>query len=190
MRSQKDIANLADEELAKQYRQTNNRQLVGVLYQRYTHLVYGLCLKYYKNKEESQDAVMQIFEQLLEKLSSHEVKHFKSWLYMVSKNHCLMQLRKKRQPEKDIEEVYHLADMPDDQQIQREVELQQMEEAIDQLKPEHKKCIELFYLRQKSYKEVVELTGYPLKRVKSYIQNGKRNLRIILTTQNEQQTIR
>lgn len=149
------------------------------------HLVYGLCLKYFKNRDDSQDATMAIYEQIGEKLLTAEVQHFKSWLYMVSKNHCLMELRKKN-PEVHADifmesvEAVHL----NEDKVELEKDIEALEACIEELKEEQKKCVTLFFLEKKSYQEVNEQTGIDLKKVKSYIQNGKRNLKMCLESKN------
>jgi RNA polymerase sigma factor (sigma-70 family) len=59
-------------------------------------------------------------------------------------------------------------------------DMETLKKCIDQLKDEQKECIKLFYLEEKCYQEIAESTSYELKKVKSYIQNGKRNLRICM----------
>lgn len=170
-------------ELISAYKKTSDLKLLGKLFQPYMHLVYGLCLKYLKNRDDSQDAVMVIFEKLVEAVKSHEISNFKSWLYVLAKNHCLMLIRsKKYQISKKSEDVDQL-DMENglalhhkDESIDEE-NISKLESCIEELQNEQKQCIELFYLEKKSYKEVVSLTAYDLKKVKSYIQNGKRNLK-------------
>ncbi len=149
------------------------------------HLVYGLCLKYFKNRDDSQDATMAIYEDISIKLLTTEVQHFKSWLYMVAKNHCLMELRKKN-PEihNDIfmesVEAVHL----NDDKIELERDLEALEDCIEQLKLDQKDCVKRFFLEKKSYQQVNEETGIDLKKVKSHIQNGKRNLKMCLESKN------
>ncbi len=148
-----------------------------------------MCLKYFKHQENARDAVMDIFEALPAILLKHEVKNFKSWLYSVAKNHCLMQLRKEKGIfELNAEEKINALVMESDEEVhllnEKEIQLQQMEKGIETLSEEQKQCIQLFYLKQKSYHEVVEATGYDLKKVKSYIQNGKRNLKLYLSSNN------
>lgn len=172
-----------ESQLIRQYKQHGDLELVGKLFKNYMHLVYGVCLKYLKNREESQDAVMQIFEKLIEQLKNHEVANFKSWLYVLSKNHCLMKLRSKQyQHEKHAQELsdinmengmlLHHNDEP-----ALEDNLSQLEKCIEELQNEQKRCVQLFYLESKSYKEIETLTKFELKKVKSHIQNGKRNLK-------------
>lgn len=159
--------------------------MVGILYQRYGHLVLGLCLKYLKNKDEAKDAVIQIFSNLLRDLKKHKIEYFKSWLYVYSKNFCLMELRKRQsalKKELELKENAHLLmDFSDPEHLkEKEAQIVLMEQAIEQLNSDQKKCIELFYLKNKSYNEIIEITGYSANDVKSYIQNGKRNLKIKL----------
>ncbi len=178
------IQSLSDNELLIQYKAGGSNSLVGELYKRYSHLVYGVCLKYLKNEEESKDAVLQIFENLLEDLKKHEVSNFKSWLHSVSRNHCLMFLRKQQTKLKranEYEAVYQPEDSFDapftvHEKIEKEVVLTDLEMAITQLKKEQQLCITLFFLQEKRYNEVADITGFTIKQVKSYIQNGKRNL--------------
>jgi RNA polymerase sigma-70 factor (ECF subfamily) len=183
MLSAKDHNTLSDLELIAQYKMSGEHGLVGVLYNRYMTLVYGVCLKYLKDREESRDAVMQIFEKLLVSLREHEIAHFKSWLYVTSRNHCLMALRAKKG--KNFQEIspdfmendllLHLQDEPE-----MESNLVKLEKCMEHLAAEQKNCVQLFYLQQKCYKEIVEITGFDDNKVKSYIQNGKRNLRICM----------
>jgi len=182
----KDLKSLSDIALIEAYKQTGKSVHVGELYKRYTHLVFGVCMKYFKNTEEAKDATMGIFEKLMSDLKQHEVKNFKGWLWQVSRNYCLMILRKSKpqiEPEEALKKIdgglvesdniFHL----NNSEVKEE-QLTSLEQAIKQLKDEQRKCIELFYLEDKSYTEVAETTGYSLKEVKSYIQNGKRNLQI------------
>lgn len=190
----KDLSTLSDIALIDQYKETGKSVHVGELYKRYTHLVFGVCMKYFKNTEEAKDATMGIFEKLMVDLKQHEVQNFKGWLWQVSRNYCLMILRKSK-PKIESEDalkkidgglvesdkIFHL----NNSEVKEE-QLTSLEEAIKHLKVEQRKCIELFYLEDKSYTEVAEKTGYSLKEVKSYIQNGKRNLQIKMKeTQNE-----
>lgn len=178
------IASLSDNELVAKYKKGGDNSLVGELYKRYSHLVYGVCLKYLKKEDESKDAVLQVFENLLSDLKKHEVSNFKSWLHSVSRNHCLMFLRKQQVQLKranEYEAVYQqeetfAAPFTIHEKVEKEALLTDLEQAITQLKEEQRICIELFFLQEKCYNEVVEITGYNLKQVKSYIQNGKRNL--------------
>jgi len=178
------IQSLSDNELLSQYKAGGSNTLIGELYKRYSHLVYGVCLKYLKNEEESKDAVLQIFENLLEDLKKHDVSNFKSWLHSVSRNHCLMFLRKQQTQLKKVNEynaVYQHEESFDTpftvhEKLEKEIVLTDLEQAITQLKEEQQLCITLFFLQEKRYNEVSEITGFTIKQVKSYIQNGKRNL--------------
>jgi len=185
---------ISDEELIIKYRNSHDPVFIGELFERYTHLVFGVCLKYLKNQEDSKDAVMQIFENLLDSFKKHQVRNFKSWLYQVVKNYCLMEIRRERADQHLKEEIKIKIDqefmesvneMHHNNEMDFNEKLKDMRNAIRQLSQEQGKCIELLYLHQKSYKEVVQITGYSMKQVKSYIQNGKRNLRNYLSSYNE-----
>ncbi len=182
---------LDDKDLLLEFRKTNNNAAVGILYKRYSHLVFGLCMKYLKSQEDAEDMVIHIFTKLLDDLQKHEIEYFKSWLYTYSKNHCLMQLRSFRSKlEKDLayqENVKTLMESPDELHLnngEREKQLQILESAIENLSKEQKICIRMFYLSNKSYQEISEATGYSVNNVKSFIQNGKRNLKIRLEKEN------
>lgn len=177
-----------EQELLKEYRDTGNLEILGILYERYMPLVFGLCLKYFKDEEQSKDAVMQIFEELVKKLKIHEVSNFKNWLYTLARNHCLMNIRSSSKHEfVQIEENFMENDafVHLDIDETRENKLHTMEKCIDKLPSEQKDTISLFYLEQKCYKEVADITGYDLNKVKSYIQNGKRNLKICIEKNSE-----
>jgi RNA polymerase sigma-70 factor (ECF subfamily) len=143
-------------------------------------LVYGVCLKYFKESERSKDAVMQIFEELVTKLHKHEVGNFRSWLYQVAKNHCLMQLRTARHlktveiPESlmQSEENVHLNGVFD-----KEENLQRLEHCLSTLENDQKRAVQLFYIEGKCYNEIVELMAQEWNQVRSFIQNGRRNLK-------------
>ena len=170
----------SDEALLIRYRDEGDQESLGILYDRYLHLVYGLCLKYLKDRESSQDAVMDIYEILASKLRVHEVAHFKSWLYIVSKNHCLMKLRKVNPETNEVMLMESEAALHHNEDNPLEENLEALEECMETLKKEQEQCVRLFYLERKSYEEIAQTGKYPLKSVKSHIQNGKRNLKICL----------
>ena len=186
----KSPSSLSDEELIRAYRKNGKKALVGELFERYSHLVFGVCLKYLKDEASSKDAVINIFEKLMTDLKRHEIQQFRSWLFRVARNHCLMVLREQQARMRRDEAVKaEFTSQPDPEDIgaleEKELEFQRLEQAIEGLKEEQKICIRLFYLEQKCYNEVADITGFTLKQVKSYIQNGKRNLRISLTSHHE-----
>ncbi len=183
----KKISNLTDNELLEKYRQDGNSTWLGELYNRYSHLVFGLCIKYLKDEESARDAVLAIFEKLITELRSREVSTFQHWLYAVSKNHCLLVLRTEgREAKRKV--VYHhevSGHVVEENDIlshtqMRETGLLRLEAAILRLNEEQKECITLFYLQERSYKDIVETTGYTIGEVKSHLQNGRRNLRLLL----------
>ena len=182
--------NQTDQELVLLYRQSADMKILGDLYQRYMELVYGVCLKYLKEPEQAQDAVMQIFEELVSKLKKHEVENFRGWLHQVAKNHCLMQLRTPKnlktveispllmQNEEDV----HLNGVMSDRSPSEEKEenFNKLEKCIDSLSDEQKMMIKLFYLEGKCYNEIVGITGRDWNHVRSAIQNGRRNLKLCM----------
>ncbi|MGE0568161.1 MAG: RNA polymerase sigma factor [Bacteroidia bacterium] len=183
MRLKDKYKDYSDTDLINNFLEENDNKYIGVLYERYGHLVLGLCIKYLEDKDEAADAVMSIFEKLLVDLKKHKVEYFKSWLYTYSKNYCLMEIRKKqRQMSKQGEikenEIFLMDYSKVEHLEEKEVHIQVMQLALMELNSEQKKCLELFYIEGKSYNEIEILTGYSNNEVKSYIQNGKRNLKI------------
>jgi RNA polymerase sigma-70 factor, ECF subfamily len=183
---------LPDNELQKKFHSTGNPEYLGELYSRYMHLIYGVCLKYLKNREESKDAVMQIFEKLLTDLPENEILNFKSWLYVITKNYCLMQIRAWKNRDKKIkqwqndpenfmesEEFLHPLDGEDPENNKA------LRECIEKLKKEQKKCVEWFYYENKSYREIAGFPGMDEKKVKSLLQNAKRNLKICIENKHD-----
>ena len=174
---------LTDEELLNDFKKDFNQQTLAQLYLRYTDLIFGVCLKYLKDAEAAKDAVMNIYHELLIKLKTNEVVNFKSWLYVFAKNHCLMQLRKEKKmvtveftsTVMQLENFTHL-----DEVLEKESELKKLEFCIENLPAEQKQSIQLFYLENKCYNEIVEQTNFEWSKVRSLIQNGRRNLKICM----------
>ncbi len=176
-----------DMELLRLYKESGELSHWGELYARYTSLVYGVCLKYLKDRDEAKDAMMQLFEKLVATLLTHDVENFKSWLYVTTRNHCLMQLRARKgkyQQEFSPGLVENQFLLHLDEEPEMEQNLSKLEKCIDQLVNDQQQCVRLFYLQEKCYRDITGLTGFDLNKVKSYIQNGKRNLKICME-QNE-----
>ncbi len=179
-----------DQELLQHFYNDGNNEWLGILLSRYTMLLFGVCMKYLKNEEEAKDAVQQVFLKVINELKKYPVSYFKSWLYMVAKNHCLMKLRDKGKYTYGIDEQAIAApqDLPDMRALEeKDKTLDQMSEALLKLNNEQQLCVTLFYLEKKSYQQIASQTGYSMMQVKSHIQNGKRNLKLLLerSKQNE-----
>jgi RNA polymerase sigma factor (sigma-70 family) len=177
-------AHISDEELLNNFYKDKDNKWLGVLFERYTLLLYGLAMKYLKNEEESRDIVQQVFLKAITELNKYHVQYFKSWLYIVGKNHCLMKIRQQQGRHSiDIKE-HQIADEGDPMamhvHIEKEKKLELMSISLNELSHEQKQCVTLFYLGKKSYQQIADETGYTIMQVKSYIQNGKRNLKSIL----------
>jgi RNA polymerase sigma-70 factor (ECF subfamily) len=181
-------AKQSDTELVLAYRQSGDLKVLGELYQRYMELVYGVCLKYLKESELAQDAVMQVFEELVSKLKKHEVENFRGWLHQVAKNHCLMQLRTPKNL-KTVELPALLMQNEEDVHLngvmEKEENFQKLEKCIASLSDEQRTMIKLFYLEGKCYNEIVEITGLEWNHVRSSIQNGRRNLKLCMEKKSE-----
>lgn len=173
----------SDQELVQSFKKTGDLNTLATLFERYMDLLYGVCLKYLKDEELSKDAVMQVFEGLGEKVKKHEISNFKSWLHTVAKNHCLMQLRTPRNlktTEFDGERMQFEEDSHLDEVIAKEQQLSQMERCLETLSEEQKLTVTKFYLENKSYHDIAAETGIEWNKIRSFIQNGRRNLKICM----------
>ena len=177
-------AHISDQELLDSFYRDHDNYWLGILFQRYTLLLLGIGMKYLKNEEEAKDSVQQIFLKAITELHKYKVEYFKSWLYMVAKNHCLMRLRD-RQHMVTTEIREQMAISPADDQslanhIEKNRQLELMNDSLKELSTEQQLCLTLFYLEKKSYQQITAQTDFSLLQVKSYIQNGKRNLKLLL----------
>jgi RNA polymerase sigma-70 factor (ECF subfamily) len=179
--------NTDDESLLDSYRQSDDLTVLGRLFEKYMPITYGVCLKYLKDEETAKDAVMGIFEELIIKVKQHDIKQFRSWVYVLSRNYCLMQLRTgKKIQEVSLDEVMEFTPFLHLEETgSKEEALNALEHCLQRLTEGQKRSVSLFYLEDKCYKEVADITGYNLNDVKSYIQNGKRNLKICLEKNRE-----
>ncbi len=174
----------AEAEKLLAYRRTGDTRLLGALYEPYMEMVFGICYKYLRQEEESKDAVMQIFEKLVTDLKTHEIDNLKSWLHTVARNFCLMRIRGRRVFEA-IDEKQERGDLKydmndDEGHSEMEINLKVLEKCMEGLVYEQRTSVELFFLREKCYREISDETGFDFNKVKSYIQNGKRNLKICM----------
>ena len=173
-----------DQELLDRFYIDHNNEWLGLLLERYILLLFGVCMKYLKNEEEAKDCVQQIFLKVITELKKYRVDYFKSWLYMVAKNHCLMRIRD-RQGKIPVELTERYMSTPQEDSdmsglLHNDHVIDLMSESLDELSVEQRQCVNLFYLQKKSYQEISEKTGFTMMQVKSYIQNGKRNLRLLI----------
>ncbi|PPL00186.1 RNA polymerase sigma factor [Parapedobacter indicus] len=172
-----------DDILLRRYRETGDLAVLAALFDAHAEMVYYVCMRYLQDSERSKDAVMQIFEELIHKVNKQDIQKFGSWLYVLSRNHCLMQLRsEKNRQQISIDEFveFPLPVHPEDDVEEKERQLSQLERCMERLPEKQKRSVDLFYLNEKCYKEIAEITGYSMNEVKSYIQNGKRNLKLCM----------
>ncbi|HOZ14814.1 MAG TPA: sigma-70 family RNA polymerase sigma factor [Tenuifilaceae bacterium] len=187
-KDKEDISAFSDLQLIDLYKKVGDKQIVGEVYKRYTRFVFSICMKYLKDEDDSKDAVMQIFEKLFVDLLKHEVSNFKSWLHSVTRNHCLHIIRDSKYQNQKMKDFSNFEEEVMENQLflyqdsvnVLEERVAELERELGNLSKEQRVCVELFYLKDKCYQEVAEITGYSLNQVKSYIQNGKRNLIISL----------
>jgi RNA polymerase sigma-70 factor (ECF subfamily) len=172
-----------DNELISRFKISGDANVVAVLFDRYIEMIYAVCMKYLKDNEAAKDAVMEVFTQLSAKLQKHEVSNFKSWLYTLAKNHCLMQLRSasnKKIISLEENSMHSSPEMHQDGGNEKEFQLNQLNDCMETLSAEQKLVIDLFYLQQRSYKEIAELKQMDWNKVRSLVQNGRRNLKICM----------
>ena len=184
------IEQYSDATLLDLYKKDKDTKWIGYLFERYTLLVFGVCMKYLKQVNDAKDATQQVFEKAFVEVNKYEVTYFKSWMYSIARNYCLMQLRGKglqtvfmeTLPE-ELGENFNTQELLDAKENLHEQQIENLGDAVAHLNQEQQLCIDLFYLQKLSYKEIEEKTGYSFQQVKSHIQNGKRNLRIYLEQQ-------
>ncbi len=176
-------SHITDAELLQNFYEDHDNKWLGILLPRYTLLLLGVCMKYLKNEEEARDCVQQIFLKVINELRKYKVDYFKSWIYMIAKNHCLMKLRDQKNKIVELNEGTTVAlnfETDKISLVEKDKLLQKLETAINKLNPDQQQCVKLFYLEKKSYSEVAEITGFTMLQVKSYLQNGKRNLKLLM----------
>jgi RNA polymerase sigma-70 factor (ECF subfamily) len=176
-----------DEELALNYFNTGDKELVGLLFEKHVKTVFGVCLFYFRDKDVAKDAVMQIFEKLITELKKTEVKNFKGWLSFVVRNYCISEIRKNKNkytlPESYLDFEVNETTLEEEEKIlgvSDEEMIEQMHVCLVDLKENQRVCLELFYLKGQSYQQICDKTNYSLNEVKSFIQNGKRNLKLLI----------
>lgn len=171
-----------DEDLLARFYTDGNKEWLGILLERYTLLLFGVCMKYLKEEDTAKDTVQQVFLKALSEIPKYKIENIGGWLYRVAKNMCLSLLRDKKvwsEPER-LEQLEQPEEVPVSLLIEREKDIDRLKEELGKLREEQRICLTLFYLDKKSYHEVAALTGFDIKQVKSHIQNGKRNLRMKL----------
>lgn len=170
------------------YQSSGDLEQLGILFERYVELVYGVCLKFFKDNTKAEDAVMSIFETLTEKVKTQDIRQFRPWLHVVAKNHCLMELRKKNLtvsfdemlPSAQAELVQSAGAVHPIDILEENGEERALKKCLERLSLQQKQCVEQFYFENRSYKEISQITGEEIGTVRSHIQNGRRNLRICM----------
>ncbi len=172
---------LRDEEIILSYRKHPDPDLIGILFERYSHLIFSVCLNYLRDEEECKDVVLSIFEKLNQDLLRYDIKHFSSWLHTVTRNRCLKELKRKNAivPIYNVENVQATQETIEHHDL-TEIHLPHLNEGMNQLNEAQRICLQMFYIEEKSYNQICTMTGFTFKQVKSHIQNGKRNLKLFL----------
>jgi len=174
---------ITDQELLERYYTDRNNEWLGALLSRYTLLLLGVCMKYLRQEEEARDSVQQIFVKVITELPKYRVEYFKSWIYTIARNHCLMKLRDQHGHSATLSETM-LAAWDEEggkgRHVEKDQQLALMEQSLEELGKEQRLCVTLFYLEKRSYQDIAACSGFTLMQVKSHIQNGKRNLKLIM----------
>lgn len=178
----KDYQHISDEELISRFRADGNNDWLGIMLERYTVLLFGVCMKYLKHEEQAKDSVQQVFLKALSEIPKYKIDNIGGWLYQVARNLCLSNLRSKKHfaDEEQLQYVPQPDEVPLSLLIEKEKDIDRLKQALADLKEDQRICVASFYLEKKSYHEISEATGFSVKQVKSHIQNGKRNLRLKL----------
>jgi RNA polymerase sigma-70 factor (ECF subfamily) len=181
---------VGDEELLLQYKQSGNKEVFADLFKKHVSVVYGTCLFYLQDKDEAQDATMQLFEKMMLDINTREINNFKAWLSFVVRNHCISLIRKTKTNSKNVKSYYEFEKEDTSYEAEEKIGavsddilLQEMKSCLPKLKEKQRICVELFYLQNKSYQEIADSTAYNLNEIKSHIQNGKRNLKLLIEEQ-------
>jgi RNA polymerase sigma-70 factor (ECF subfamily) len=173
---------LSDSELLSRYQKEGDSNAMGILYKRYTIPLFGFCYKFLRREEEAKDAVTEIFMIVLEKAQQHDILSFRHWLYSVSRNYMHTFIRRRRHLSEELvfeeDPEFFIEKYESFSMCVAEPEITHLEKAMSLLEEDQKTCIEMFYMQEKSYRQVSSETGYDLNKVKSCIQNGKRRLKI------------
>jgi RNA polymerase sigma-70 factor (ECF subfamily) len=177
------LRKLSDEDIISLYKEKQWTSCIDELYQRYAHMVFGVCMKYVKQIENAEDLTLSLFASLTEKLLQHQVQHFKSWLYVSARNSS--RANKKNIELKEDDVLYDDGDQRLDEKLEKDELIESLIMVFEELKQEQRICIQLFYLQKKSYEEVANITSYSMKEVKSHLQNGRRNLKLLLEKRKE-----
>lgn len=184
LRSKNHITILTDKDLLAQYAASGNAEYFGVLYNRYIPLLYGVCLKYLNDESKAQEAVARLFEELLLKLPGCEIPAFRTLLYNEACDYCFRVIEKEN---KEIPVRFN-NNKPESAEILRllcdeetgDKRTQALHNCLGRLPDGQRICITHFFIKEMSYADIVEKTGYALNTVKSNIENGKRNLMICI----------
>jgi len=172
---------ISDQELLDKFKKDQDNLWLGILLQRYTLMLLGVCMKYLKDEEAAKDAVQQVFLKVISELQKYQVEYLKSWLYTIARNYCLMLLRNQTHVISITDELNYVeAPLSDFTPLDKELTLNLLELSMKELNAPQNTCVTLFYLEKKSYQDIVKTTGFTLLQVKSYIQNGKRNLKLLV----------
>jgi RNA polymerase sigma-70 factor (ECF subfamily) len=178
----KDYKHIDEATLMARFRADGNIEWLGIILERFTLVLFGVCMKYLKDEEQAKDAVQQVFLKALAEIPKYEIDNIGGWLYQVARNYCLSQLRARKDfaGDEPLKYIPQPEEVPVSLLLEKEQNIDRMKAALKEIKEEQRICVASFYLEKKSYAQIAQETGWDIKQVKSNIQNGKRNLRMKL----------
>lgn len=180
------LSRFDDTELVELYKKNPDTSLIEELYNRYSKRVYWWALKFLGNRLEAEEMVHDIFAAMmsgmLDLYQAREGAKFSSWLYRCVGNQCMKIVRKRNEV---IFNQVEVVDVPEALIIDLEVEViakewnEQLTSALNRLNQMQRVCCMRFYWDGMRYDEIAEELGITHDQVRSHLQNGLRNLRII-----------
>ncbi|RFS15714.1 RNA polymerase sigma factor [Emticicia sp. C21] len=178
----KDFKGVADEELVRMYIETQRNVYFEELYDRYVDKVYRKCLSFVKNEAQAEDFTHDIFLRLVLKLGSFkEHAKFSTWLYSITYNYCMDQVRQtKRQAEVALDENFDLADDGYDLELV-EMQSQGLKKALQKIDPDERAILLMKYQDDFSIKEIAETFKISESAVKMRLMRTKEKLKKIYT---------
>ncbi|MEL6655687.1 MAG: sigma-70 family RNA polymerase sigma factor [Bacteroidota bacterium] len=175
----------SDEELVRQFQQSGDRFLLGLLLRRYSQSILGTCHYYLRQPQDAEDAAMEVCELIVRQLQKpKEIKRFKDWVFIIARNYCFRKLKDNKRLtelstewEKDFLNSDVQYELGDTLYVQEEALYARVDAEIQQLNEQQRLCLTAFYWQGEKYKDIAARYGMTTDEVRSAIQNGRRNLR-------------
>jgi len=157
------------------------------LVERYQYFVFTIAFKILRSREEAEEAAQDVFVKVYKTLNSYEQKSkFSTWLYTVTYRTAIDVARKKQLLTDSIDDDAHFLQIEDAednplQEVQHGDLQTQLQFVINQLRPDDAALITLFYLNEKTVKEISEITGLTETNIKTKLHRTREALRDYLS---------